>query len=104
MTRYTTPTLIWALPFEASYITAASVVIQQGEVTIEKTLSDCTASERTLSCTLSQEETGKLAADRSAKAQLRCVGTDGKAYASAVESLSITNVLKEGVMDGTDNQ
>lgn len=103
MTRYTTPTLTWALPFEASYIAAAAITIKQGDIIIEKALSDCTASDSTLSCTLTQEESGKFVADRSAKVQLRCVGTDGKAYASNVETLNVSDVLKEGVMDGAES-
>lgn len=99
MIRYTTPTITFNLPFEASYLTAAYITIVQKDILIDKTLSDCVASDQTLSVTLSQEETGKLKADHPTKIQIRCVGDDGKAYASQQFKLEVKDVLKEGVIE-----
>ncbi len=99
MIRYTTPTITFDLPFEASYLTGAYITIVQQDVSLEKTLEDCTASEKTLSVTLTQEETGTLKAHRTATIQLRCLGSDGKAYASQQFELGIEDVLKKGVIE-----
>lgn len=99
MIRYTTPTITFSLPFEASYLTAAYITIVQRDITIDKSLDDCTASDQTLSVMLSQEETSKLKADRTTKIQLRCVGSDGKAYASQQFDLKVEEVLREGVIE-----
>lgn len=98
MIRYTTPTLTFNLPFEASYLSDAYVTIVQSNKTIEKVYSDCTLQDKTLSVTLTQEETGSLVPERDAKVQLRCKGTDGKAYASQEFQIRIDDVLKSGAI------
>lgn len=98
MIRYTTPTITFSLPFEASYLTAAYINFLQGSTAVDKTLADCETSEKTLSITLSQEETAGFAAGTPVKVQLRCVGNDGKAYASRQFRLDVDDVLKEGVL------
>ena len=98
MIRYTTPTITFSLPFEASYLTAAYISLLQGSTAVDKTLADCETSEKTLSITLSQEETAGFAAGTPVKVQLRCVGNDGKAYASRQFRLDVDDVLKEGVL------
>ena len=99
MIRYTTPTITFSLPFEASYLTAACIsLLQGGSTAVDKTLADCETSEKTLSITLSQEETAGFAAGTPVKVQLRCVGNDGKAYASRQFRLNVDDVLKEGVL------
>ena len=100
MIRYTTPTITFDLPFEASYLTAAYITMQQGSIVVNKTLNDCKTSDGTLSVTLSQEETASFVANTSpVKAQLRCIGNDGKAYASRQFKLNVEDVLKEGVLE-----
>ncbi len=96
MFRYTTPTLVFKLPFEASELIEAYITLEQKNVTIEKGLSDCTQNENTLSLVLSQEETGQLEAQRGTAVQLRCKDNSGKAYASKIFNLKIDDVLKEG--------
>lgn len=98
MIRYTTPTLTFNLPFEVSYLSDAYVTIVQSNKIIEKSYSDCTVQDKTLSVTLTQEETGSLVAERDAKVQLRCKGTDGKAYASQEFQIKIDDVLKSGAI------
>jgi molybdopterin-biosynthesis enzyme MoeA-like protein len=98
MIRYTTPTLIFKLPFEASYLSNAYITIKQSDATIEKTLDDCTLSEKTLSVILTQEDTGKLAAGKETRLQVRCTGNDNKKYASKIKKLRVDDVLKEGVI------
>ena len=98
MIRYTTPTITFSLPFEASYLTAAYITINQQTRLFEKTLDDCTISGDTLSVALTQEETGNMKAGMPVKVQLRCIGNDGKAYASKQFKLEIEDVLREGVI------
>lgn len=95
MYKYTTPTLIFTLPFEASYLTEAFVTIRQNSVTIEKSLADCVLFEKQLKVTLTQTETGSLSTG-TAKVQLRCKGNDEKAYASVEKKVEIRDVLKAG--------
>ena len=96
MYRYTTPTLVFKLPFEASELTEAYITLEQKNVTIEKGLSDCMQDEKTLSLVLSQEETGQLEAQRGTAVQLRCKDGSGKVYASKIFNIQIDDVLKEG--------
>lgn len=96
MYRYTTPTLQFKLPFDASELTEAYITLIQKNITIEKSLSDCTKDEQTLSLVLTQEETGRLEAQRGTAVQLRCKDGSGKAYASKVFNIKIDDVLKEG--------
>lgn len=96
MFRYTTPTLLFKLPFEASELTEAYITLVQKSKTIEKALSDCTTEGQELCLVLTQEETGQLEAQRDTQVQLRCKDTSGKAYASKVFTIRIDDVLKEG--------
>ena len=96
MFRYTTPTLLFKLPFEASELTEAYITLVQKNKTIEKVLSDCTTDEQNLCLVLTQEETGQLEAQRDTQVQLRCKDGSGKVYASKVFKIQIDEVLKEG--------
>lgn len=98
MIRYTTPTLTFKLPFEASYLTVAYITIEQRDKTLEKTLEDCELGEKQISVALTQEDTGELEAKANTFVQLRCKGTDGKAYASRKFKIEIDDVLKDGVI------
>ncbi len=98
MIRYTTPTLTFKLPFESSYVTTAFVTIEQRNLSIEKTLDDCEVGDDTITLTLSQEDTGKLEAKTETLVQLRCKGTDGKAYASKKFKIEVDDVLKDGII------
>ncbi len=98
MIRYTTPTLTFKLPFESSYVAAAYITIEQRNFTLEKTLDDCEVGDDSLSVTLTQEDTGDLEAKTETLVQLRCKGTDSKAYASKKFKIEIDDVLKDGII------
>lgn len=98
ITRYTTPTLTFSLPFEESYLKNVYVTIWQRNVSINKESTDCTISDKTISCELTQSETGQLEAGKETNIQVRYVGTDDKAYASERFKVEVENVLKEGVI------
>lgn len=101
MRRGTTPTLECSLDVslvDADYY----VTIEQGTVSITKTASDCTLSEdgKTISVTLSQEETLSLSSDDAsglASVQVR-YKADGKVYATNIAHLRVDGVLMEEVI------
>lgn len=95
MYRYTTPSVVFTLPFEASTVTEAYISITQREITLEKDLSSCTVEDKKLKCELSQAETGSLSKG-TAQIQLRCKCDDGKAYASQIAKIQVLDVLKDG--------
>lgn len=97
MYRYTTPSIVFTLPFEASTIEDAFITIKQGSVVVEKALSDCTAEDKKLKCALTQAETGAFAKGE-ILIQLRCETNDGKAYASHIAKVNVRDVLKDGVI------
>lgn len=93
----TTPTFEYTFKtVDVSNITTAILTIKQGgEVAIEKTLSDATATETALCWTLTQVETLSLEKG-AASVMLNWKTSDGTRGASAEEQLSIlTNFVKE---------
>lgn len=103
MIRGTTPTLHFNLPFSASIIKSAEIVLKYSdynkEVVIEKTLSDCTLGETSIEATLTQEETLQLPAPATVKVQLRILTTDDTALATEIYNISVKKLLKEGVIE-----
>lgn len=56
--RYTTPTHIFTVPFDTGTISMMAVIYKQGgNVLLVKDLEDCTLGDKTVSCTLTEEET-----------------------------------------------
>ena len=65
MYRGTTPTLTFTLPFPSSKLTLCNVAFaQEGNVVLEKDLSDCQIGENTLTVQLSEEETLQLESEK----------------------------------------
>lgn len=106
MIRGTTPTLEFNLPFKASIIKSAQILISYvdnyKEVVIEKKLEDCVLGEASISTELSQEETLAFPAPITAEVQLRVVvNEDGKdiALATDVYKVKVKKLLKDGVLE-----
>ncbi len=98
ITKFTTPTIGFNLPFNISYLSKAYVTLVQKPVVIEKTIDDCVLDGTTISVNLTQEETGRLESGWMVKVQLRCLTNDGKAYASQEFRMEVVGTLKEGVI------
>lgn len=106
MIRGTTPTLEFVLPFEASTIKAAQILISYvdnlKEIVIEKTLDDCNTEGNRIATELTQEETLSFPAPITAEVQLRVVvDNDGKetALATEVYKVKVKKLLKDGVLE-----
>lgn len=95
MYRYTTPTIVFSLPFLSSTISVAYINIEQRQKKLIKDLSACTTEDKKLKCKLTQDDTGLFSKGK-AIIQLRCKCTDGNAYASKVKEIQIDDVLKDG--------
>lgn len=102
MIRGTTPTLFFNLPFQASLIKSAEIILKYNdvnkEVIIEKNLPDCVLGESSISATLTQEETLSLPAPTSVLVQLRVLLTDETALATKTYEVPVQTLLKEGVI------
>lgn len=106
MIRGTTPTLEFNLPFLASLIKTAQILISYvdnfKEVVIEKKFEDCVLGETTISTDLTQEETLAFPAPTMVEVQLRVVvNQDGKdvALATDIYKVKVKKLLKDGVLE-----
>lgn len=103
MIRGTTPTLLYNLPFLASIIKSAEITIEYVDnfkkVLMTKTLEDCELGEKSISTTLTQEETLQLPASATVLVQLRVLTTDNKALATEPEAVKVKKLLAEGVIE-----
>ncbi len=99
MIRGTTPTLEFAIPFEADQLAEAFVTLSQnGNVVVDKPLKECTCTGNKLSVRLTQEETLKLECDCITEIQIRARTISGDAIASAIMRESTDRILKDGVI------
>ncbi|MBP3647191.1 MAG: hypothetical protein J6K55_12300 [Clostridia bacterium] len=99
MIRGTTPTLVFTLPFEAQQLEEAYISFaQNGKVVLEKTLSDCTSHQNTLTVRLTQEETLKLKTDVNTEIQIRARTIAEEAVASDIIRVPTGRILKDGVI------
>lgn len=70
--RYTTPTHIFTVPFDTGTISMMAVIYKQGgNVLLVKDLEDCTLGDKTVSCTLTEEETSLFKPNPQVQIQLR---------------------------------
>ena len=106
MIRGTTPTLEFNLPFLASLIKSAQIMISyidnNKEVVIEKGLDECVLGETTISTELTQEETLAFPAPITAEVQLRVVVNQGgkdTALATDIYKVKVKKLLKDGVLE-----
>lgn len=99
MIRGTTPTLEFALPFDAGILAEAWVTMSQDKkVVLNKELSDCQCEGNVLTVKLTQEDTLKLKCNCLAEIQIRARTTDGDAVASEIIAVSPDRILKDGVI------
>ena len=99
MIRGTTPTFAFNLPFDTSMIKSAYITIRSKGIEVEKAKEDCVFSGKTISTTLTQEETLKLPKSQVAEIQLRVTTNNGEAMASDIYSVKVEEILKEGVIE-----
>lgn len=100
MIRGTTPTFTFNLPCAVNMIQNLYITFEdkEGEIVLEKALADCTASESSVSVTLSQEETLRFKERTQIRLQVRALTTEGDAVASKIHKISVKEILKEGVI------
>lgn len=99
MIRGTTPTLEFVLPFDVSELATAWVTIaQEGDVVVDKPLSDCQCEGNKLSLRLTQEDTLKLQGNTIAEIQIRALTVGGDAIASDIIRDLPSRILKDGVI------
>lgn len=106
MIRGTTPTLAFNLPFQASLIKSAQILIayvdNHKEVIIEKTLADCMLDGTFIATDLTQEETLAFPAPVTAEVQLRCIILQNDkevTLATEVYKVKVKKLLKDGVLE-----
>jgi hypothetical protein len=101
MYRGTTPTITFKISSDLNfnYIKEVWFTLVSGSKKITKTKSECSLDEdaKTISITLTQEETLKFSTG-SVNVQMRILTKEGKAFATPIKTLSINNILKEGVI------
>lgn len=98
MTRGTTPTLNFTLPFNCSDMTDCNIAFSQiGGIRLEKELSDCTQNEKVLSLTLTEEETLIFDSTYPLEIQIRC-DCGGTKMASNIIKTYVGRILKEGCL------
>ena len=103
MIQGTTPTLLFNLPFSASLIKSAEIIIKYVDnykkVLIKKELADCELGETTIGTKLTQEETLQLPAPAKALVQLRILTNDDVALATETYTVSVKKLLTDEVIE-----
>ena len=99
MYRGTTPTLTFALPFQAGVIKNLFVTFsQKGQILLEKTTADCGLIGNTIELNLTQEDTLKFMPGN-AELQVRIIDNSNQALASKIYSINIGSILKDGIIE-----
>lgn len=99
MIRGTTPTLKFVIPFDTSLLATAYITLaQNGEVVLEKEMTQCNCKERVLSVQLKQEETLMLTCDCKTEIQVRAKTLEGASLASDIFIVDTERILKDGVI------
>lgn len=100
MTRGTTPTHSTKLPVEAESLTQLNIAYEQnGDIVVEKGLSDVTKDGFYISWDLSEAETLKFVGgdNREVNVQIRC-GVGDKRFASKIKTLTVDRIIKDGAL------
>ena len=100
MIRGTTPTLTFTLPMAVSTLSEYWVTVSQmyDNIRIDKDRSTLTASGKTITANLTQEDTLRLVPDKPVYIQLRVLTSGGDAMASEVFKATVDDVLREEVI------
>lgn len=98
--RGTTPTITFNLPFDVSTIrNCEAYFAQNDELLVTKEFEDCVLEDRTLSVTLTQEDTLAFDDDAKLEMQIRFVFTNGSVDATQIVKGKIGRILKDGEID-----
>lgn len=99
MFRATTPTHIFALPFNTGQIKEIRITYQQnGETVLQKTEADCTLAGNEIKVVLTQQETLLFAPDERVSIQLRVLTNSGQVMASEIAKVFARACLDEEVL------
>lgn len=98
MRRGTTPTNVFEVNADLRGATVYVSYEQDGKVVVEKTGSDLTVDETSVSCTLTQEETLRFHSGKVA-IQIRYVTDLGAADASNIIATTFERILKDGEIE-----
>lgn len=99
MIRGTTPTHTYTLPFEVSTIKEVKIIYSQAdEIVFCKKTEDCSLNGRTVTTTLTQEETFMLDCKKMVQIQIRVLTLDGKAIASNILNVAVKKCLDDEVL------
>lgn len=99
MIRGTTPKHRFLLPFSAESLVALRIsYAQRHEVLAERTLAECEIDGESVSVTLTQEETLSFAPGERLQIQLRALDGEGRAFASRILRVGVSDCLCEEVL------
>lgn len=99
MTRGTTPTHTFTIPFDVSLVQKAMVVYSQNDIEVfRKESSECQMNGNEISVTLTQEDTLRLDCKHLVQVQLRVLTTDNKALASKITLMNVQKCLNDEVL------
>lgn len=100
MIRGTTPTHTFRLSIETSSIIEVRITyVQLGKTVIEKTEEDVRMGEKSISLTLTQEESLEFRAGSEVEVQLKVLTNVGTVLASPVISLNVDKILNTEVLE-----
>lgn len=100
MIRGTTPTHTFRLSIETSSIIEVRITyVQLGKTVIEKTEEDVKMGEKSISLTLTQEESLEFRAGSEVEVQLKVLTNVGTVLASPVISLNVGKILNTEVLE-----
>lgn len=99
MTRGTTPTHTYSLPFDVENVAKAHIIYaQRGEVKITKTEADCVMEGNIIQVRLTQEETLCFDENSCVDIQVRVLTPDGDALASRIMHILPGALLENEVL------
>ena len=99
MTRGSTPTHVFTLPFGVETIKTVEITYEQNEeVKLKKTNIDCTLEENTVSVKLTQEDTFKFDEKPLVKIQIRVLTLDGDVIPSEIMYATVKECLSDEVL------
>lgn len=99
ITRGTTPTLEFVLPFDASQLKEIWVSFKQGSyIVIDKAMNELAVDGKIVTVHLTQHETLVLSQKNTCAIQVRVLTLDDEALASQIITCAVGDILKDGVI------
>ena len=99
MIRGTTPTHTFTIPFDTALIKEVRVVYAQADTPIVwKETKDCTLEGKTISTTLTQEDTLKFDCKKTVQIQIRVLTTAGEVLSTLVQNIMVEKCLDSEVL------